>query len=81
MPSRTADAIIRKAELCYSLDLITKGTLENVVRRAETEPGYTAILELPFDWHIEDELRLRRQARRQQRRSRLIGRVRRLVLR
>lgn len=66
--SMSAEAVIEKAKLCYSLDLITERQLEAVISRAEREPGYNAILDLPLDHEVKDELQLRRQAARPQRR-------------
>jgi hypothetical protein len=64
MPSMSADEIIEKAKLCYSIDLITEAQLERVIQQAEREPGYTAILDLPLPWTIENGVRLRKQAER-----------------
>ncbi len=69
MSSRTADAVIAKAEESYELGLISTTTLENVTRRALTEPGYNAILELPLDSELEDARSLERKAARKNRTS------------
>ena len=68
-PSFTADALIKKAEECYSLGLITQQTLESVTRRALSEPGYTAILELPLSHQLDEARRLSAQAARHSRRQ------------
>jgi hypothetical protein len=64
MTSLTAQEIIEKAKECYELDLITETTLERITQKAETVPGYNAILDLPPDWEIKHERDLRRRARR-----------------
>ncbi len=69
--SFTADALIAKAEECYSLGLITESTLETVTQRALREPGYTAILELPYTYQIDDARSLAAAARRRAHRSKL----------
>jgi len=60
-PSRIAEATIEKAKECYELDLITKGTLEFVIAQAETYPEYDPIMDLPFDWTVERERKLRKR--------------------
>ena len=59
--NRTSDEIIRKAKLAYSLDMITELALEDIIKKATTQPGYKATFDLPFDWDIEEELRLRKE--------------------
>ncbi len=66
-PSFTADALIEKAKESYSLGLITEETLERVTTRALNEPGYTALLELPLDFRLEEARSLARKARRKTR--------------
>jgi hypothetical protein len=74
-----ADTVIAKAQRCYELDLIDERTLEYVTDRAMREPGFKAIIELPFDWDIEAAERLARDARRSARRADRRGRIRRLL--
>ncbi len=62
--SKRSEAIIAKAEEAFSLDLISESQMEYIVRRAQTDPSYTAIIELPFDWEIDAERKARRKARR-----------------
>lgn len=56
--SPLADAVIEKAQECYVLGLISVSRLETVVRRASTEPGYDALLDLPTRWRIDEARKL-----------------------
>lgn len=74
MSSLTSDRIIKSAEECFALDLISQQKLEFVTKMALTEPGYDPIIDLPLPWVIEEERRLRRRAARREFWRRLIGR-------
>ncbi len=67
--SLTAEQIISTAKECYELGLIDKTRLELVTRKAETEVGYNAILDLPLSHEIENERELRRKAARIEQRA------------
>jgi hypothetical protein len=62
--SRTAEALIDKAKDCYELGLIDITTLERVTERALTQPGYTALLDLPLDFRVKEARALEQQKRR-----------------
>jgi hypothetical protein len=61
VPSFTGDAIVEKAKECYALGLIDRRKLERVIVEAD-RPGYDPILDLPFDWEVEDARNLARKA-------------------
>lgn len=68
--SLRADALVAKAEHCFELGLITASTLSFVTQQAYTNPEYNAILDLPFDWTVEEEEKRRKDAMRAARRGR-----------
>lgn len=77
--SLRADAIVAKAEECFALGLISDATLKRVTTYALSSPEYTAILDLPSDWEVDEERARRKAAERRTRRTARLLRLRRLV--
>lgn len=77
--SLRADAIVAKAEECFSLGLIKASTLKYVTERAYSNPEYDPIIDLPLSHVIEEERERRREMERRTRRTHRLLRLRRLV--
>ena len=59
--SLRADEIVKTAEECFSLGLISQEKLEDVTNQAYSVPEYDG-WDLPFYWEIQEEKDRRRRA-------------------